>query len=180
MKLDVEVADVTVDARSVDALKVLEATVEGRRDELVEAGLFSRLVDAVEADRINLDMDVAEVTVEARKIEALGALEETAGWCTGRLMEAVDDAELDGSYLDEPETETLRERVLPRPMVDEEEYQRVSSEEALPARTMTFDWMVQVADLTRTSWVSRDDAHSGCLQSTWEAGGRQTLRRSFS
>ena len=121
----------TVEARSVDALAILEATVEGRREELAEAGVLSRLV---EADRISLDMEVAEVTVEARKIGALGALEVTAGCCTGRVMEAVDDAELDGSYLDEPAAEMLREMVLPRPMVAEEEYQRVLSEEDLPIR----------------------------------------------
>ena len=134
MKLDVEVAHVTVEARSVDALDVLEATVKDRREGFV-TGVLSRLVDAVEEDRINLDMEVSEVTVEARKMEALGALVVTAGCCTGRLMEAVDDAELDGSYLDEPATETLREMVLPRPIVAEDEYQRIPSEEDLPIRT---------------------------------------------
>lgn len=134
MKLDVEVAHVTVEARSVDALDVLEATVKDRREGFV-TGVLSRLVDAVEEDRINLDMEVSEVTVEARKIEALGALLVTAGCFTGRLMEAVDDAELDGSYLDEPPTETLREMVLRRPIVAEDEYQRIPSEEDLPIRT---------------------------------------------
>ena len=123
----------TVEARSVDALDVLEATVKDRREGFV-TGVLSRLVDAVEEDRINLDMEVPEVTVEARKIEALGALVVTAGCCTGRLMEAVDDAELDGSYLDEPVTETLREMVLPRPIVAEDEYQQIPSEEDLPVR----------------------------------------------
>ena len=134
MKLDVEVAHVTVEVRSVDALDVLEATVKDCREWFV-TGVLSRLVDAVEEHRINLDMEVSEVTVEARKIEALGALVVTAGCCTGRLMGAVDDAELDGSYLDEPATETLREMVLPRPIVAEDEYQRIPSEEDLPIRT---------------------------------------------
>ena len=79
MKLEAEVADVTVDARRVDALEVLEAVLGGRIVELTEAGLLSRLVDAVEADLINLDIVVAEVTVEARTIGAFGALETTFG-----------------------------------------------------------------------------------------------------
>ena len=85
MKLDVEVAAVTVDARLIDAPEALEAVDGGRRVELVrvEAGRLSRLVDAVEADRINLDTEVAEVTVEARTTEALRFLEAIAGRCSG-------------------------------------------------------------------------------------------------
>lgn len=84
-KSDVEVAAVTVDARAVDALEVLEAVLGGRTVELVrlEAGLLSRLVDAVEADRISFDKEVAEVTVEARMTETLEFLEAKAGWCEG-------------------------------------------------------------------------------------------------
>ena len=65
MRFEVEVA---VDARTLEALRVLEATVGGRNVELIEADVLSRLVDAVEADRIMLDMDVAEVTVDARVV----------------------------------------------------------------------------------------------------------------
>lgn len=75
--MDAEVADVTVDARRVDALDDLEAVLGGRTVESTEAGLLSRLVDAVEADRINLDIVVADVAVEARMTEALGFLEAT-------------------------------------------------------------------------------------------------------
>ena len=81
IKLDVEVADVTVDARRVDALDVLEAVLGGRKVGSTEADLLSRLVDAVEEDRSNLDIVVADVTVEARMTEALGFLEAALGWC---------------------------------------------------------------------------------------------------
>lgn len=78
MKLDVEVADELVEARRVEALEVLEVTVEGRRLEPLEADVLSQSVEAVDADRINLDIEVAEVTVEARTtLEALGFLEAT-------------------------------------------------------------------------------------------------------
>ena len=90
MKLDVEVADVTVEAR-VEALEILEATVGGRRVEVMEAGVLLRLV---EADRISCDMEVAEVTVELRTTEALEVSEATAGWVVVRPVGAVDDAEL--------------------------------------------------------------------------------------
>ena len=125
IKLDVEVADVIVDARRVDALDVLEAVLGGRKVELTEAGLLSRLVDA---DRINLDTVVADVTVEARMTEALGFLEAALGWCPWRFLGAVDDAELLPweDSLDEPATERRRVKVLARVMVAEEEYQWVS------------------------------------------------------
>ena len=90
IKLDVEVADVAVEAR-VEALEILEATVGGRRVEVVEAGVLLRLV---EADRISCDREVAEVTVELRTTEALEVPEATAGWVVVRLVGAVDDAEL--------------------------------------------------------------------------------------
>ena len=124
MKLDVEVADVTVDARRVDALDVLEAVLGGRKVESTEAGLLSRLVDAIEADRINLDIVVADVAVEARLTEALGFLEAALEWSPWRSLGAVDDAELLPweDSLDEPATE----RRWARGMVAEEEYQRVS------------------------------------------------------
>lgn len=130
-KLDVEVAAVTVDARAVDALEILEAVLGGRTVEIVrlEADLLSRLVDAVEADRISFDKDVAEVTVEARMTEALEVLEAKAGWCEGNLLDGVEDAELGASYL----TETLRLMVLPRAMVAEEECRLFVGEEYLPA-----------------------------------------------
>ena len=60
--LDMEVADVIVDARKVEDLEVLVATVGGRRVELTETRLF----DVVEAERMSLDMEVAEVMVEDR------------------------------------------------------------------------------------------------------------------
>lgn len=67
-----------VEARRVEALEVLEVTVEGRRLEPLEADVLSQSVEAVDADRINLDIEVAEVTVEARTtLEALGFLEAT-------------------------------------------------------------------------------------------------------
>ena len=46
---DVDVAEVIVEARTLEALEVLEATVGGRKVELVEADILWRLVDAVEA-----------------------------------------------------------------------------------------------------------------------------------
>lgn len=125
-------AAVTVDARAVDALEVLEAVLGGRTVEPVrfEADLLSRPVDAIEADRINLDKEVAEVTVEARMREALGFLEAKAGWCAGELMDVEEDAEFGASYL----TETLRLTVLPRAMVAEEECQLCMGEKHVPAR----------------------------------------------
>ena len=71
IKLDVEVADVTV-----DALELLEAEVGGRKVELTEAGLLS------------------EVTVEARITEALGFLEAALAVCQWRLLGSVDEAGL--------------------------------------------------------------------------------------
>lgn len=79
MSLDVEVAEVTVEARTTEALEVLEATVGGRRVEVIEADVLSRIV---EADRMNLDVEVAEVTVETRTVEALEVLEATFEGCT--------------------------------------------------------------------------------------------------
>ena len=81
INLDVEVADVTVGARRVDALDVLETVLGGRKVESTEAGLLPRLVDAIEADRINLDTVVADVTVEARITEVLGFLVAALEWC---------------------------------------------------------------------------------------------------
>ena len=125
IKLDVEVADVTVDARRVDALDVLEAVLGGRKVEFTEARSLSRLVDAVEADRINLDIVVADVAVEARVTEALGFLETALAWCPWRFLEAVDDAELFPceESLDEPATERRRVMVLARAMVAKEKNQ---------------------------------------------------------
>ena len=121
-KLDEEVADVTVDARRVDALDVLEAVLGGRKVELPEAGLLSPLVDAVEADRINLDIVVADVAVEARVTEVLGFLETAPAWCPWRFLGVVDDAELlpCEESLDEPATERRRVMVLARAIVAEE------------------------------------------------------------
>lgn len=132
IKLDVEVADVTVDARRVDALDVLEAVLGGRKVESTEVRLLSRLVDAVEADRINLDIVVAEVAVEARMTEALGSLGTALAWCPWRFLGAVDDAELlpCEDSLDEPATERRRVMVLARAMVAEEENQWVSEKKA--------------------------------------------------
>ena len=131
IKLDVEVADVKVEARRVDALDVLEAVLGGRKVEPTEAGLLSRLEDAIEADRINLDTVVAVVTVEARLTEALGFLEAAFGWCPWRFLGAVVDAELlsrEDSF-DEPATERRRVMVLVIVMVAGEEYQWVSEKE---------------------------------------------------
>ena len=126
-KLEVEVADVIVDARRVDALDVLEAVLGEREVESTEAGLLSRLVDAIEADRINFDIVVADVAVEARMTEALGFLEAALGWRPWRFLEAVDGAELlpCEDSLDEPATERRRMLVLARAMVAEDEYQWV-------------------------------------------------------
>ena len=128
MKLDVEVADVTVDARRVDALDVLEAVLGGRKVESTEAGLLSRLVDVIEANRINLDIVVADVAVEARMTGALGFLEAALGCCPWRFLGAVDDAELlpREDSLEEPATERRWLMVLARAMVAEAEYQWVS------------------------------------------------------
>ena len=82
MKSEVEVADVTV-----DDLELRDVTVGGHRVEPREADDGSRLV---EADRINLDIEVAEVTVDARTIAGLGFREGTAGWYAGGLVEKVD------------------------------------------------------------------------------------------
>lgn len=119
MNLDVEVTAVTIDTRAVDALEVLEAVLGGRTVELVqfEADLLSRCVDADEADRINLDKEVAEVTVEARMTEVLEVLEAKAGWCAGKLMDGVEDVELGASCL----TERLRVMELPSVIFAEEE-----------------------------------------------------------
>ena len=124
IKLDVEAADVTVDARRVDALDVLEAVLGGRKVESTEAGLLSRLVDAIEADRISLDIVVADVTVEARMTEVLGFLEAALEWCPWRFLGAVDAAELLPweDSLDEPATERRWVMVLARAMVAEEEF----------------------------------------------------------
>ena len=89
IKLDVEVADVTV-----DALELLEAEVGGRKVELIEAGLLSGAVDAVEADRSSWDIVVVEVTVEARITEALGFFEAALAVCPWRILGAVDEAGL--------------------------------------------------------------------------------------
>ncbi len=69
MSVEVEVA---VDARTLEALEVLEATVGGRNVEVIEADVLWRLMDAVEADRIIVDMEVAEVIVDARMVEYEG------------------------------------------------------------------------------------------------------------
>lgn len=69
MILDVEVAVVIVEARNVEALEFLVATVGGRTVELTEADELSRFFDVVEADRMSLDMEVAEVMVEARTLD---------------------------------------------------------------------------------------------------------------
>lgn len=84
MSLDVDVAEVTVEARTIEALEVLEAYVGGRTVELTEAGVLSRLSDA---DRMILDIEVAEVTVEARTTEALEVLEVTVEGCTVDLVD---------------------------------------------------------------------------------------------
>ena len=47
---DMDVAEVIVETRTLEALEVLEATVGGRKVERVEADILWRLVDAVEAD----------------------------------------------------------------------------------------------------------------------------------
>lgn len=64
--VDMDVAEVIVEARKVEDLEALVATVGGRRVELTEPDLLSWLFDVVEADRTNLDMVVAEVMVEDR------------------------------------------------------------------------------------------------------------------
>lgn len=97
MMLDMEVAEVIVDARKVEDLEVLVTTVGGRRVELT----LSRLFDVVEAERMSLEMEVLDVMVEDR--------------CD------VDPFRYEGSYIDELASERPRCMVLPRPMVAEED-----------------------------------------------------------
>ena len=70
--LDVDVAEVMVEPRNVEALEVLELKVGGRRVELTEGDMLSRLSDA---DRRSWDVVVAEVIVEARTVDCLEVLE---------------------------------------------------------------------------------------------------------
>ena len=69
MIVDIDVAEVTVEARKVEDLELLVATVGGRKVELTEADMLSWPFDVVEADRMSLDMEVAEVMVEARRLD---------------------------------------------------------------------------------------------------------------
>ena len=68
MIVDIDVADVTVEVRKVEDLEVLVATVGGKV-ELTEADVLSWPFDVVEADRMSLDMEVADVMVEERSLD---------------------------------------------------------------------------------------------------------------
>ena len=76
---EVEVAEVNVEACLSDDLWALEAATGGRKVDVVAAGVLSRVVDAAEAARMSLDMEVAEVTIEARRVEALESREAVDG-----------------------------------------------------------------------------------------------------